>query len=223
MLHADLHNWANNGRDFKTALLLYEQIKGADIFHAMAQKNCTSVVKDKIMNVVNTRYEELQNHINAINVTKPKHVEILPKQTLPESIRKAYADKSYYYKQMLEGRSMIKKLINAKYMQPAYTLVEALAIMAQKDNQRHQRPFSIDFITWNNTTKQGGELIHYDKATLVSLNPSGLRTIAGGSNPNHWKNNTRNIKIFGTQDVRKVNVWLIMAINGIEVVLNDKG
>lgn len=41
--------------------------------------------------------------------------------------------------------------------------------------------------------------------------------------PNHWKNATRNIRVPGDTEIRKLNIWLIMAINNKRVVWNQLG
>ncbi|OLY92293.1 hypothetical protein SAMN05444008_11559 [Cnuella takakiae] len=87
--------------------------------------------------------------------------------------------------------------------------------------------FSIAFITANQRTKTGGELIEIaegqksgwqlpedrKKQEKLQAPSEGVRKA-----PNHYENSTRNIRIVANNDIRKVHIRLIRKFNGKTVL-----
>lgn len=83
-------------------------------------------------------------------------------------------------------------------------------------------PFSIEFVTFNRRTKEGGQLIHIAKAVKaynadkdlpVSSKSSSIEQ-STSRNPQHTKNMTRNIQDVSTGAIKKINIRLITSFNG---------
>lgn len=83
-------------------------------------------------------------------------------------------------------------------------------------------PFSIKFITADRTRRIGGEIITIEKAEKC-VGKKGEKVIyATPVNPskpaNHFENQTRNINIPGSGQVRKIHTRLIIEFNGLKVI-----
>lgn len=84
------------------------------------------------------------------------------------------------------------------------------------------KPFSIVYVTWDQSKGAGGSVKevqlaykHYSNATTTKSNTDSIPGTVK-RNPNHFTNSTMNIKIPGQAgvDVRKVHVQLIRRFNG---------
>lgn len=100
------------------------------------------------------------------------------------------------------------------------------------DKRGYNKSFSLEFVTFDEARKTGGELLRIDKATIVNTNTSFTRIKPGKKliskpvarkNPNHWDNATRNILVAGSKKIIKVHIWLITKFNKQEVVWNIHG
>lgn len=91
--------------------------------------------------------------------------------------------------------------------------------------------FSIEYVTFDKKRKTGGRIKYYPEAKLLK---SAKSTISGSTkstsikakkstNPNHWDNATRNIKILidgvETSGNKKLHIFLILKLNGKRVYL----
>lgn len=115
-------------------------------------------------------------------------------------------------------------------MEKVVYLSEVLKKMSTLDDQGRAVPFSISFRTLNRYSKTGGKLINYPKAKLVikedfkdknsikSLQTKPLPRTNIKRNPNHWENNTRNIKVLPQGDIKKIHIKHIISFNGKKVV-----
>lgn len=74
-------------------------------------------------------------------------------------------------------------------------------------------PFSIEFVTCDEKNNNGGEVIVLNNAVLVG----GFSSKSVSRNPNHYQNFTRNITAAGSMAIRKINIWLVIKFNGMEV------
>lgn len=83
---------------------------------------------------------------------------------------------------------------------------------------------SISFVTANKKRGTGGELV-----TLKNVVQTGYKKTGKGSgkrkpmqpldrNPEHWKNQTRNLLIAGSNQTRKCHIRLITEFNGARVI-----
>jgi len=99
-------------------------------------------------------------------------------------------------------------------------LKDGLKIMELLNAAGRPRPFSITFVTADQSRDTGGEVIHYPKAILSRLRRSGRPGKQGkpgklkGGIQYHAKNRTRNICALGSSQVRKLHIDLILEING---------
>ena len=85
------------------------------------------------------------------------------------------------------------------------------------------RLFSIGYITYSKSRKTGGEIKELD-GCRVSYNRSDTGAkkfsspIVTEKKPNHYMNRTRNI-VTADGSIKKVNIWLIIRLNGKKVTL----
>jgi hypothetical protein len=99
-------------------------------------------------------------------------------------------------------------------------LKECLAIMDKKDPNKIPVPFSISFCTADLKKKTGGEILTIEKAVLaknqegVKETPAGIVAPATTKKANHWDNETRNIMLLPSKNIRKVHIRLITKLNG---------
>jgi len=100
-------------------------------------------------------------------------------------------------------------------------LVDALNIMDAVDERGRSLPFSIAFVK-----KSTGEIIRIPDASKprlsrrVEMRNSFNATKAPDvqkKNPNHYLNNTRNIVIGSSQQIRKIHIRLITEFNGHKI------
>lgn len=100
--------------------------------------------------------------------------------------------------------------------------------MDKVDASGRPLPFSITFVTADRTRRRGGEIIFIDKAQKCVgkrnggvLYPTPVNPVSPGSiarDPNHRQNDTRNIFIPSSGQVRKVHLRLITQFNGKRVI-----
>jgi hypothetical protein len=97
--------------------------------------------------------------------------------------------------------------------------------MDRLDEKGKPVPFSITFCTYSATTKTGGERITIDNAikvigkrngNIIQSKPASEK--AAPKNPNHFRNQTRNIMVPGSNQIRKVRIRLIECFNGKKVI-----
>ena len=118
---------------------------------------------------------------------------------------------------------------------PAETiqLSDALDVMMQCDSNGNPVPFSIIYLTYNDQDKMSRGFKALPRAEMLMMKAGrhlkvsqGLKYIekkGAAKSPNHWKNATRNIRVPGDTEIRKLNIWLIMAINNKRVVWSQLG
>lgn len=97
-------------------------------------------------------------------------------------------------------------------------LMDALNLMDAADSNGKPLRFSIKFVK-----KSTGEIITIPDACKPS-GPAGTSAKGGrvapasaSRNPSHFKNQTRNVRVFGTEQIRKVCIRLILEVNGHKI------
>jgi hypothetical protein len=97
-------------------------------------------------------------------------------------------------------------------------LMDALNLMDAADSSGKPLRFSIKFVK-----KSTGEIISIPDACKPS-GPAGTSAKGGRAakapasrNPSHFKNQTRNVRVFGTEQIRKVCIRLILEVNGHKI------
>ena len=107
------------------------------------------------------------------------------------------------------------------------TLREVLQVMDGRDENGNPNIFDITFCTFSEKRQSGGEQITMNKAIRVmgkkadgkTFNAKPISSDAiSKRNPNHMRNQTRNIMIKGTNQIRKVRIRLIEFFNGKKVI-----
>jgi len=112
-------------------------------------------------------------------------------------------------------------------MNDTITLHEVLQVLDGRDERKKPNRFDITFCTFSESKNTGGERItmkntyrimgkKYD-GTKVNAKPISQATLER-RNPNHYKNQTRNITIDGSRQIRKVRIRLIEFFNGKKVI-----
>jgi hypothetical protein len=87
--------------------------------------------------------------------------------------------------------------------------------------------FSIRFVTCDVNRKVGGKILEWENCRLSKLlherrggqSPAVAAEKVPGLKPSHYENNTRNLVLGRSTQVRKIHIWLILAFNGQKVVL----
>lgn len=217
----ELNEWAIKGKDWEQALIIYEKIFGSDFFLQIARKTKSSFSIDYINTALENKLDKAKDDIDVDLTIKPDSLRITPKG-LPTELQELYYQRGELFRIVSSSRNMLKKL-NPIECRGRVTIKEALDIMAATDRVGNLRPFSIHYYTCNLSTGEAGVLKYLQNAVLVSTNVSGNKKIFRKHNPNHWKNSTRNIRAIDSLEVTKINIWLIMSINGMEVTLKELG
>jgi len=99
-------------------------------------------------------------------------------------------------------------------------LKDALIIMESILASGKPKAFSILFCTADKSRGTGGEIIYIDKAILSRLKyqrQPKRDQISRPNAPRHHKNRTRNICALGTSEIRKLNIDLILELNGQQI------
>lgn len=105
------------------------------------------------------------------------------------------------------------------------TLKEVLEIMNQQDAQGNPIPFDIVFCTYSRQQKKGGERINLNnvvkvvsqKKDKVIIDKRLPQNTTPSKWPHHYKNQTRNIMVLASMQIRKVHIRLIEKFNGHQV------
>lgn len=91
--------------------------------------------------------------------------------------------------------------------------------MDRKTEDGQPVPFSFSYVTWNQNSKTGGALRHYDDAELAASAKKEKRyTSNANKKSNHRENMTRHIFIGDEKHPRKFNIRSIIRFNGKKVV-----
>lgn len=94
------------------------------------------------------------------------------------------------------------------------SIKDMLNTMMMRGQDRDFIPFSIEFVTCDQHKHIGGKLIRFDHAVFVG----GPSRKAKDRNPNHYENNTRNIRHLNSDRMVKIHTHLVLKFNGMEVV-----
>jgi hypothetical protein len=104
-------------------------------------------------------------------------------------------------------------------------LSDALNLMEVVADNNKPIPFQIKWVTHSKTTGTGGKVLEFDQAIKVMgvkngkmINAVRKTAIALGKNPNHYKNQTRNISYLNSNQIRKIHIRLILEFNHKKVI-----
>jgi hypothetical protein len=235
---SELNDWLNNkAKNFDAGVKLLQQFNIEKNTAELCLKfGKNSFTEGKLLNAIETTYKNL-----LANTKPPVKIETVKtgskistpvanplEETDKDTIIRLMEEKSGLFKEVLDLRKQLKKTHPLLY-RGTIDLGSALAIMDTYDRKGRAVPFSIVCVTYNETQSTGGEILHYHKAQLAVLDKSnriaeGPRVLKlGNKNPNHWGNGTRNIRPYDDNQIRKINIWLILQFNEMEVTLGNIG
>jgi hypothetical protein len=92
---------------------------------------------------------------------------------------------------------------------------DMLSIMDMRDTSGEHIPFSIEMVTCNEKTGEGGEIISFEKA----IQCGGAKSNSKLRNPNNFENYMRNIISVGGDRITKIDPWCVRKFNEMEVLL----
>lgn len=243
-LHIDISRWLHSKQCYKSGIELFKKACGDEFYINLFESYENPFTRGKLEEMLQDWADNINTNNkvdDAVNIstddnetrdTSNSTVDTLYTNSIPDVIINYKAEKGRLFKEVLEHRRIIKKTIplNTKGW---ITLRNALKIMEQISKTGKSVPFSITYVTWNDSTHRGGEIICWKKAVLANLNLTGSRLQSSrktkqlhsviAKNPNHWKHGTRNINPEDSIEVRKLHIWLIFEFNGQEVLLSEPG
>ena len=82
-------------------------------------------------------------------------------------------------------------------------LAEALERM-----EKAKEPFTLRFVTYDEGRKTGGRVVEWERCRLAAK--------CGGY---PYRYPTRNLLVGASSQRRKVHIWLLLALNGVKIVL----
>lgn len=94
------------------------------------------------------------------------------------------------------------------------SIKDMLNIMQMRGEDRELIPFSLTFVTANRNKRTGGQKITFDEAVFVG----GPSNRDKERNPNHFYNNTRNIRHKNSDRIVTIHPHLVMVFNGLRIV-----
>lgn len=244
-LHIEINRWLSSSQDFEQGIALFEKACNDEFFLNLFKKYENPYTRGKLeeklqewadtistQNKASQAIEDSESQDTGLDKIVKSAIEPIVGNNMPEVILNFQQEKGILFKEILQHRRKIKETLDLK-TKGYIVLRDALRMMEQLTKTGKSLPFSITYITWNDSTHRGGEIISWSKAVVANLNLTGSRiqptrrarplTQVKGKNPNHWKNSTRNINPEGSLEVRKLHIWLIFEFNGMEVLLSEPG
>lgn len=222
-MHSQIKGWLDNPvKNFQMGLELLRAIGRDELVIKLCEKFENSYTEEKLIQTLESRFKELQ-----IENLKENPLDAYTENTKDVVIR-LMSERSKLFKETLLLRQELKKTYPLLY-RGQIDLSSALSIMDNRDRKGAPVPFSIVAVTYNETLGTGGEIIEFKKAQLAVMNSSN-KLVEGkkaerlsNRNPNHWLNGTRNIMPYDTNQIRKINIWLILQFNEMEVNIGHIG
>lgn len=234
MDYPDLKEWVEKQGDFPTGLALYMKLgNNAYLKNVFFQKQpVNSFMKEKLRSELTAIYKAAQPVVNVPVLKGPEVIKTKPKKEgletsqffdLPKELQKKRLEISQLYAQAMNMRRVIRREINMAFS-GSVTLEEAFLIMNQVDSRGNNIPFDLVWVTYNDQTNEGGDVKNLP-CVIKWGNKSGSRFKATPKeltkkvNANHQIHGTFNVLIKGSIEIRKVHTWLMVAINGKEIII----
>lgn len=101
-------------------------------------------------------------------------------------------------------------------MEKTIFLKDVLNEMKKLDIHKNPISFHLKVRQYNRQTKQGGKVKIYENATLLQQSKE-QKLKKRATNPNHWENRTRNIKL-PNDSIEKIHILFIIEFNGQKVI-----
>lgn len=218
-------NWINSGCDYKSGVNLYSKYGDNKTLLSLFGKFSTRYYQDKL----HSELIKIKVEFEKSQVITPVEVKAaLPEyESLPEQLQKLDREKSKLFTNIIKARTELKSLVKLQ-TKGRITIADACAAMAEKDRFKRLKPFSVTFVSYNKRTGKGGDIVRYPSCYLRVVNNTGSKVIKdykkhSTNQPNHWQNSTRNFEVIGTNQIKKLHIWLMLEFNGMEVVTSDQG
>jgi hypothetical protein len=86
-------------------------------------------------------------------------------------------------------------------------------------------PFTLRFVKYDKRRKTGGQVVEWENCRLSRpRRPRTTRQLAEqaastGGAQRHYRNATRNLVVGNSSQRRKVHIWLLLALDGVKIVL----
>jgi len=220
---SQIKGWLDNPvKNFQKGVELLKAIGKDELVIKLCEKYQNSYTEDKLIQSLELRFKELE-----CDDIKEKPLEARA-DNIKDTVISLMSERSKLFKETLLLRQELKKTYPLLY-RGQIDLASALSIMENRDKKGDQVPFSIVAVAFNETQETGGEIIEFKKAQLAVLNSSN-KLVEGkklerlsNRNPNHWINGTRNIRPYDSNQIRKINIWLILQFNEMEVNIGHIG
>ncbi len=223
----EIKQWIDSGCNWQQGAAIYEKYGTNRTLKKFFAGKQTRFYQDKL-------YSELLN----IKVSAEHDLVITPPdvkskavafEELPDKLQRLDKEKSILFMQILKARKQLKLLAKLTYPErQRITMADMLNDMAALDRFKRLKPFNITYVTYSKRTGKGGEVVRFTNCFLKVINRTGSRVLKGpkhyqGSQPDHWKNSTRNFTAHGSGDIKKFHIWLVLEYNGMEVVTSELG
>jgi signal peptidase I len=218
-------NWINSGCDYKAGVSIYSKLGGNKTLLGLFNKFSTRYYQDKLYSeLIKIKVDFEKSEIITPVEIKTQNIEF---ESMPSQLQKLDREKSKLFTNILKARTELKSLVKLQ-TKGRITIADACAVMAEMDRFKRLKPFSVTFVSYNKRTGKGGDIVRYPNCYLRVVNNTGSRIIKdfkknATHQPNHWQNSTRNFEVIGTNQIKKLHIWLMLEFNGMEVVTSDQG
>lgn len=218
-------------QDYAKGVDLFRKANGDPFLLSLFEKYENAYTRGKLLQALSDLLEQAELSQAAAPVDSPPPTKDF--FSLPDELQRLSIEKGQLYRECFAFRSQLKKLLQPELSRlitsrNTISVKDACELMKQVDNRKRPVPFSISYVTCDLERNIGGELISYESCTLSNPNLSGNRDYTPGhydklstKNPRHWFNGTRNIRPLGSQDIRKLHIWLMFEFNGMAVTLSE--
>lgn len=169
-----------------------------------------------------------------ISASKPKP-KIWEKKTgvkdyysLPDQLKMKRDEISLMFKEVIRWRAEVHKLIGTSDKK-MITLEAAFAIMDQIDEHGNAVPFSLTYVTYNDSTKEGGQVIkarskvRFKETNIARYSVGASKIKKNRKNPHHSVHGTMTLQWVNTLEIRTVHTYLIFEINDRPVSISNYG
>lgn len=221
---SEIKSWLDSkDRDFSLGLGLLEKFSDDTALIRLCSQFRNSFTEEKLAAEIKGCYER-----NLAREPVGNQISVaVAEGNIKDQVIRLHEERRELFKKALELRLELKKTYPLLY-RGQIDLASALDLMDSRDRKGNSIPFSIVAVTFNESQQTGGEILTYPKAQLAVLDKSnriatGKRAESISRDPNHWINGTRNIMPYGTNEIRKISIWLILQFNEMEVNLGKLG
>lgn len=219
-----IKQWIDNGCKYDEGIKLYDIYGESNVLKDLFKKFKSRYYCEKLYTeliTIKVNYEK--SNIITPKEVKAKEVEF---ELLPDKLQRLDREKAKLFKSILQNRTEIKKMLKLK-TNGRITMADALREMEQLDKFKRLKPFSVTYMSFNKKSNRGGQVLRFPSCYLRVINNTGSKIKRTGKlgtrQPSHWMNSTRNFEPIGSNEIKKLHIWLIFEFNGMEVVTSELG